>query len=92
MITSFSKMDKSSRVWIYQSNRKLIDFELKEIEESLCLFLNNWTAHGSELQTAYQMKYNRFILYSSRLYHHPYMKPGKYIDDLYRLNQMFFVQ
>ena len=62
MITSFSKMDKSSRVWIYQSNRKLIDFELKEIEESLCLFLNNWTAHGSELQTAYQIKYNRFII------------------------------
>tara|TARA_B110000444_G_scaffold27981_1_gene23012 strand:+ start:594 stop:1082 length:489 start_codon:yes stop_codon:yes gene_type:complete len=62
MITSFSKMDKSSRVWIYQSNRKLIDFELKEIEESLCFFLNNWTAHGSGLQTSYQIKYNRFII------------------------------
>ncbi len=62
MITSFSKMDKSSRVWIYQSDRKFVDFELKEIEESLSFFLNNWTAHGSELQTAYKIKYNRFII------------------------------
>ena len=46
MITSFSKMDKSSRVWIYQSDRKFLDFELKEIEESLSfLFLNPFLIH-----------------------------------------------
>lgn len=45
-----------------------------------------------KLEHIAEMKYNRFILYSSKLYHHPYIKPGKYINDLYRLNQMFFIQ
>tara|TARA_B100000780_G_scaffold55088_1_gene34584 strand:+ start:12469 stop:12951 length:483 start_codon:yes stop_codon:yes gene_type:complete len=62
MITSFSQMDKSSRIWIYQSNRKFIDSEVKEIEGLLTDFLKSWTAHGSKLQTAYLLKYNRFII------------------------------
>ena len=62
MITSFSQMDKSSRIWIYQSNRKFIDSEVKEIEGLLTDFLKSWTAHGSKLQTAFLLKYNRFII------------------------------
>ena len=62
MITSFAKMNKNSRVWIYQSSRKLIDSELKEIENLLSVFLSNWTAHGAKLQTAFEIKYNRFII------------------------------
>lgn len=62
MITSFSQMDKSSRIWIYQSNRKLIDSEIVEIEVMLNDFLSSWTAHGNELRTAFQIKYKRFII------------------------------
>ena len=62
MITSFSQMDKSSRIWIYQSSRKLIDSEIVEIEVMLKDFLSSWNAHGNELQTAFEIKYNRFII------------------------------
>ena len=62
MIIPFSKIDKSSRVWVYQSNRKFTDHELIEINESIIDFLNDWTAHGAHLQSAFQIKYNRFII------------------------------
>ncbi len=62
MIIPFSKIDKNSRVWVYQSNRKFTDHELIEINESIIVFLNDWTAHGAHLQSAFQIKYNRFII------------------------------
>ena len=62
MIIPFSKIDRSSRVWIYQSNRKFTDDELTDIKQSLTVFLSDWTAHGAQLQTSFQIKYNRFII------------------------------
>jgi len=49
MIVPFSEMPKDSRVWIYQSNRKFLDTELNEVNDSISKFLKTWTAHGSEL-------------------------------------------
>ena len=62
MIVPFYEMPKDSRIWIYQSNRKFIDTELNEINDSIVNFLKSWTAHGSELLTSYEIKYNRFII------------------------------
>ena len=62
MIVPFSEMPKDSRVWIFQSNRKFLDTELNEINDSIINFLKSWTAHGSELLTSYEIKYNRFII------------------------------
>jgi|TARA_B100000902_G_C27319525_1_gene923458 hypothetical protein len=64
MIVPFSEMPKDSRVWIYQSNRKFLDTELNEVNDSISKFLKTWTAHGSELLSSYQIKYNRFIIIS----------------------------
>jgi hypothetical protein len=62
MIIPFSEMDKNSRIWVFQSNRKFFDDELVEIEKSLSIFLKNWTAHKAELKVAYTIKYDRFII------------------------------
>ena len=62
MIVPFYEMPKDSRIWIYQSNRKFIDTELNEINDSIVNFLKTWTAHGSKLLTSYEIKYNRFII------------------------------
>ena len=64
MIVPFSEMPKDSRVWIYQSNRKFLDTELNELNDSINNFLKTWTAHASELISSYQIKYNRFIIIS----------------------------
>ena len=49
MILPFEKLPDDSKVWIYQSSRKFLDIEKNKISTRLKLFLNNWTAHGTEL-------------------------------------------
>jgi len=62
MIIKFDKLPDSSRIWIYQSNRKLSDSEVLAIEPKIKMFLKSWTAHGKQLEASYQIKYNRFIV------------------------------
>lgn len=61
MLVPFETLPDSSRVWIYQSNRPFTEEELQEIEQKLETFLKQWTAHGSNLQASYDIKYRRFI-------------------------------
>ena len=62
MYVPFESLPLESRIWIYQSNRKFSDEEMNEIETDLQAFLVNWSAHGTSLESSYQLKYNRFII------------------------------
>ena len=62
MLVDFKTLPEESRVWIYQANRTFTDAEIKEIEDKLNIFIGNWTAHGSDLQSGYTIKYKRFIV------------------------------
>jgi hypothetical protein len=62
MIKDFKDLPDDSRLWIYQSNRKLSNEELAIIEPKIIEFLKQWTAHGKELDAGYEIKYNRFIV------------------------------
>ena len=62
MVLKFSEMPVESRLWIFQSNRVFSDLELKEIEESLNIFLRNWTAHSKKLISGLKIHYKRFII------------------------------
>ena len=62
MIKEFKELPEESRVWIYQSNRKLSDEEVSIIEPKVIEFLKQWTAHGKDLDAGYEIKYNRFIV------------------------------
>jgi hypothetical protein len=64
MIVDFDIISEESRVWIYQSNRTLSPLEIIEIEDKIKDFLISWTAHGSDLQASFLIKYNRFIIIS----------------------------
>jgi hypothetical protein len=64
MIVDFDIISEESRVWIYQSNRTLSPLEIIEIEDKIKDFLISWTAHGSDLQVSFLIKYNRFIVIS----------------------------
>ena len=64
MIVDFDIISEESRVWIYQSNRTLSPLEIIEIEDKIKDFLISWTAHGSDLQASFLIKYNRFIVIS----------------------------
>ncbi|QJB29979.1 hypothetical protein HF329_01100 [Chitinophaga oryzae] len=40
----------ASRVWIYQSNRPFNEQEIKEIDEQLLQFTEQWNAHGAPVK------------------------------------------
>ncbi|MFM2230193.1 MAG: hypothetical protein RL607_1451 [Bacteroidota bacterium] len=62
MFVPFETLPDESRIWIYQSNRKLSDEEVAEIDAALNAFLANWAAHGTPLEASFLIKYNRFII------------------------------
>ncbi len=62
MLTDFENLPDDSRIWIYQANRKLSDAEIDAIAPKIEAFLQKWTAHGSNLEAGFELKYNRFII------------------------------
>ena len=62
MTLPFNEMPANSRIWIYQSDRKLNDSELDQIKLKLIDFLKNWTAHGDDLKSSFEIRYDRFII------------------------------
>jgi len=51
-----------SRVWIYQSDRKLTDQEVSAIQPELNRFTTGWTAHNNQLKAKAEIRYNRFFI------------------------------
>lgn len=62
MLVDFTTLPESSRIWIYQSSRSFSAAELIEVRTALDEFLQEWTAHGADLNAGYEMPYNRFIV------------------------------
>ena len=62
MIVDFKKVPEDSRLWIYQSNKDFTISDIEIIEEKTTLFLDNWKAHGNDLQASYLIKDNRFLV------------------------------
>ncbi|MET3502039.1 hypothetical protein ABIC45_003663 [Mucilaginibacter rubeus] len=56
------KFSPQSRVWIYQSDRKLTDLEVQQIQPELNKFTTNWTAHNNQLKAKGEVRYNRFFI------------------------------
>tara|TARA_B100000989_G_C19263528_1_gene353170 strand:+ start:57 stop:539 length:483 start_codon:yes stop_codon:yes gene_type:complete len=62
MIVNFKNMPDDSRIWIYQTNRDLIESEISIIDDKTSLFLDSWQAHGKDLECSYSIIYKRFIV------------------------------
>lgn len=62
MLVDFNQLPEDSRIWIYQSNRKLTDDEVRELKQLTEQFLVQWTAHGETLEAGVDLKYNRFVV------------------------------
>src|SRR5690554_1233536 len=62
MLVPFDTLPEDTRVWVYQSNRKFTDQEVTEIDAAVKAFVEEWAAHGDELQGSYTIRYNRFIV------------------------------
>tara|TARA_B100000575_G_C23127160_1_gene653215 strand:+ start:1692 stop:2177 length:486 start_codon:yes stop_codon:yes gene_type:complete len=62
MLVAFNKLPLDSRVWVYSSNRKFVRKEIISIRNDLEDFLSNWTSHNQNLETAFELRYDRFII------------------------------
>ncbi len=62
MNVKFEELSEDSRIWIYQSNREFSTEEISEISIGLKTFLESWTVHEKPIKSAFQIKYNRFII------------------------------
>lgn len=62
MYVPFDSLPLHSKIWIYQSNRKLTDAEIVEITSATSIFIENWSAHGQCLEASFRIEYNRFII------------------------------
>ena len=62
MIVDFKKMPDDSRIWIYQSNRDFNESEIGVINDKTISFLDNWQAHGKDLECSYSIIDKRFII------------------------------
>lgn len=70
MYIPFEEMPKSSRIWIYQSERKLSDEEVAKADAVVKEFVEQWAAHSTPLKASYQIRYNRFIILAVDQSHH----------------------
>ena len=62
MLVEFSELPETSRIWIYQADRNFTPEELLDVNKQTTQFLKDWTVHGAQLEAAYEIKYNRFII------------------------------
>jgi hypothetical protein len=62
MLVPFEKLDPNSRIWIYQSGKKLTKEDRKFITQKTQSFLIEWTAHGHSLEAAMQILYDQFLI------------------------------
>jgi chemotaxis regulatin CheY-phosphate phosphatase CheZ len=62
MLVDFNTLPDESRIWIYQANRSFSEKEIEELNQRINQFIERWTAHGSDLESGYLIKYKRFIV------------------------------
>ena len=62
MLIEFKNLPDDSRVWVYQASRKLSEEEVESLKPRTAAFLEQWTAHGQDLEAGFEVRYNRFIV------------------------------
>nr|WP_314558531.1 ABC transporter ATPase [uncultured Capnocytophaga sp.] len=62
MYTDFKQLPDDARVWVYQCNRSFTEEEQAQLNTQLQEFINRWKVHGKDLLSAFELRYNRFIV------------------------------
>ena len=62
MHVPFENLSADSKIWIYQSSRKLSEEEKDFIIFNTEAFLDEWTAHGNSLHAGVKVEHDQFII------------------------------
>jgi anti-sigma28 factor (negative regulator of flagellin synthesis) len=58
----FQGFSESSKIWIYQAERRLTEAEVSKISDLLSEFTRTWTAHDLALKADFDIVLSRFIV------------------------------
>ncbi len=62
MFVPFQSLPDYSRIWIYQSNKKLDARSIAILSETLKTFTENWTVHGQPMHASFDIRFDRFVI------------------------------
>jgi len=62
MYVPFEKIQDTSRIWIYQANRKFNSEEVNIISDALTAFTEQWLVHGSPMKASFSLRHDQFII------------------------------
>lgn len=62
MLIPFDQMPHTSRVWIYQADRKLQSEEVEFVKSVSQNFLSDWSAHGNALKASFTVEHAQFLV------------------------------
>lgn len=55
MYLPFDQLPQTSRVWVYQADRKLLDSEQELIRQKMIRFCEGWNTHGNGMPSSFTM-------------------------------------
>ena len=64
MENTFDHLPDTSRIWIYQGDRKFTGTEEAEILEKENVFVRGWDTHGNDLQAGAKVLHHQFVILS----------------------------
>lgn len=62
MFVPFESLADSSRVWIYQTDRKLSSSEKEILSQALFSFTEQWQVHGEPMKTSFKLEHDQFVV------------------------------
>ena len=62
MFVPFESLSGSSRIWIYQSNKKFSASEKDILSQTLLAFTEKWQVHGEPMKASFTICYDHFIV------------------------------
>lgn len=62
MLVEFTKLDKKSRIWIFQSKNQLDEATYNSIKKKISVFLENWKSHQKSFESSFIIKYKTFVV------------------------------
>ncbi len=62
MLVEFANIAPEASIWIYQANRPFNNDEQRVIAGETSKFLEQWAAHGAQLKTAFDIRFNQFLI------------------------------
>jgi hypothetical protein len=61
----------NGRIWIYNANRRLSSNEMQEISQRMQNFIQNWKAHGKDLDASFEWVEHQILILKVNEEQHP---------------------